>query len=349
MSADINTTAPALPIRLKGLSKVFGPQPHQAMQRVHQGVSKDSLRDEFGHVLGLNQIDLDVPAGALQVIMGLSGSGKSTLIRHINRLIEPTEGEVWVGDVPVMQLNHRELLAHRRVTTSMVFQKFALMPHLTNLENVSFGLEILGIPAKVRRNTCRQWLDRVGLAGYESSYPHELSGGMQQRVGLARALAVNTPILLMDEAFSALDPLIRNDMQDLLLELQQEQGKTVVFITHDLDEALKLGEHIAILRDGDIVQKGTPADIVLKPESDYVQNFVRSVNRGKVIRCKSLVKPIAQSTDNSMKLNSETNLEQAIAQLNETSETVARVINKRGKTLGEVNLQDLINVWVAPS
>lgn len=271
-------------IEIRNLYKIFGPQSAQLIEAVRSGMTKAELNEKHHHVLGLNNINISMPAGQIHVIMGLSGSGKSTLIRHINRLIDPTAGEVMVGGDNVVTMSPEALRDFRRHKTAMVFQKFALLPNRTVLENTSYGLEVQGIPQDKRLATARHWLDRVGLNGFESKYPNQLSGGMQQRVGLARALANDAPILLMDEAFSALDPLIRVDMQTILLDLQKEIRKTIVFITHDLDEALRLGESIAILRDGEIIQQGTSQDIVLRPADPYIESFVREVNRGRVIR-----------------------------------------------------------------
>lgn len=272
VNAVTNPQAASVGISIRHLYKIFGPTPDKYLEAVQQGMSKQELRDVHGHVLGLRDINIDMPAGGIQVVMGLSGSGKSTLIRHINRLIDPTAGELLVPvdgrEVDVVKMNQRELLRFRREQTAMVFQKFALFPHYTVLENAEYGLQVQGIKSKKRRESAMRWIERVGLKGYEDSYPNQLSGGMQQRVGLARALTNDAPILLMDEAFSALDPLIRSDMQSVLLDLQQEIGKTVVFITHDLDEALRLGDRIAILRDGEVVQQGTGQQIVLKPAND---------------------------------------------------------------------------------
>ena len=242
--------------------------------------------------------------------MGLSGSGKSTLIRHINRLIEPTSGSVNVEDQEITGLNLQELRDFRRQKTAMVFQKFALLTHKTVLENVSFGLDIQKKDPKETKDKAMKWIERVGLTGYEKKYPQHLSGGMQQRVGLARALTNDAGILLMDEAFSALDPLIRKDMQDMLLELQEELHKTVVFITHDLDEALKLGDKIAILKDGKMDQEGIPAEIILKPKTEYVRKFVEDVNRTRVLKAKHIMEKInGVNTNGAMLVNQEDFLE----------------------------------------
>ena len=246
-----NSVMPASGIQIRSLYKVFGANAAHAVDLAKQGMSKAELNECHGNVLGLKDITLEMPAGAIQVIMGLSGSGKSTLIRHINRLIDPTAGEVLVGGVDVVKMNEKDLREFRRRNTAMVFQKFALLPHRTVLDNTVYGLQVRGVPRKQQIDEAMRWINRVGLAGFENRYPNQLSGGMQQRVGLARALTNDAPILLMDEAFSALDPLIRTDMQGVLLDLQKEIKKTVVFITHDLDEALRLGDRIAILRDGE--------------------------------------------------------------------------------------------------
>lgn len=266
-------------IAVKGLYKLFGPHPSQVMPRVREGQDKDRILADTGHTLGLRSINLEINKGEIFVIMGLSGSGKSTLIRHFNRLIDPTEGQILVDDVDVMTLNPRELRYFRRKKMSMVFQRFGLLPHRSVIDNVAFGLKVQGMSRSERHDQARQWLKDVGLDGYESQFPSQLSGGQQQRVGLARALCTNADILLMDEAFSALDPLIRTEMQDQLLDLQRRLKKTIIFITHDLDEAIRLGDRIAILKAGNVVQVDTPAKILAEPADNYVEAFVRNVNR----------------------------------------------------------------------
>ncbi|MDR0810323.1 MAG: glycine betaine/L-proline ABC transporter ATP-binding protein [Gemmobacter sp.] len=280
-------------IEIRSLYKIFGPEAAVLMPKVRDGMTKAELNERHGHVLGLNNINLTMPAGRIQVIMGLSGSGKSTLIRHVNRLIDPTAGEVLAGGADVVKMPPEALREFRRHKTAMVFQKFALLPNRTVLENTAYGLEIQGIDRGRRTDTAMRWIERVGLKGFEKKYPNQLSGGMQQRVGLARALSNDAPILLMDEAYSALDPLIRVDMQTVLLDLQKEIRKTVVFITHDLDEALRLGDAIAILRDGEIIQQGSSQDIVLRPADAYIESFVREVNRGRVIRADAAMEPVS--------------------------------------------------------
>jgi len=338
--------ASAVGVSIRGLYKVFGPAPERVMPLVHQGVSKDELRNVHGHVLGLRDIHLEMKPGAIQVVMGLSGSGKSTLIRHINRLIDPTEGQVRVGDQDVTAMSARALREFRRQATAMVFQRFALFPHATVMENVQFGLEIKGVPRRQRREQAARWVERVGLAGYEDSYPNQLSGGMQQRVGLARALANDAPVLLMDEAFSALDPLIRHDMQSVLLDLQQEIGKTIVFITHDLDEALRLGDHIAILRDGQIEQVGTGQQIVLQPANDYIASFVRDVNRGRVIRCRTLVRPGPAVAG--PRVEAGLVIEEAARLLSSEGLEAANVVNAKGAHLGVLTMSDIVAAMVPP-
>ncbi|MGY9045927.1 hypothetical protein P775_05040 [Puniceibacterium antarcticum] len=276
-------------ISIRNLYKIFGDDPQHALKQVQAGKSKADLLNESDHVLGLRDINVDMKDGEITVIMGLSGSGKSTLIRHLNRLIDPTSGEVLVNGEDIMSWDESRLRGLRRQTMSMVFQKFALLPHRTVLENAGMALATQGLKQQEFETEATKWLERVGLAGYGSQYPHQLSGGQQQRVGLARALTSNSDIMLMDEAFSALDPLIRTDMQDLLLELQAELKKTIVFITHDLDEALKLADHLVILKAGAIVQQGEPQHILLNPADPYIEQFVADINRARVLRVRSVM------------------------------------------------------------
>jgi glycine betaine/proline transport system ATP-binding protein len=279
-------------VSLRGLYKIFGPNDKAVLSHVKDGMGKDELLARHKHVLGLNNINVDMQAGEITVVMGLSGSGKSTLIRHLNRLIEPTAGEIIVQGEDVMGLSEDGLRRARQEKMSMVFQKFALLPHKTVLKNAGMPLSVRGHDEAECDKEAQKWLDRVGLSGFENHYPAQLSGGMQQRVGIARALTANTDIMLMDEAFSALDPLIRTDMQDLLLELQKELHKTIVFITHDLDEALKLADHLVILKDGFVVQQGEPQHILLNPSDPYIEDFVSDINRARVLRVRSIMEPL---------------------------------------------------------
>lgn len=277
-------------INVEGLSKVFGKNTKEALQLLDQGKSKEEILKQTGCTVGVNRASFEVEQGEVFVIMGLSGSGKSTLVRLLNRLIEPTEGSVFVNDDDLAKVDKNTLRRVRREKLSMVFQKFALFPHRTILENTEFGLEIQGIDKEKRSKKAKESLELVGLGNYINQYPGQLSGGMQQRVGLARALANDPEVLLMDEAFSALDPLIRKDMQDELLDLQETMKKTIIFITHDLDEALRIGDRIALMKDGSIVQIGTPEEILVNPANDYVEKFVEDVDRSKVLTAEHIMK-----------------------------------------------------------
>ncbi|NHC62125.1 quaternary amine ABC transporter ATP-binding protein [Paenalcaligenes suwonensis] len=277
-------------IKVRQLSKVFGANPDRALALRKQGKKRPEIFEQTGHTLGLYDINFDVYEGELLVIMGLSGSGKSTLIRCLNRLIDPTEGQVEIAGQDITKLSEKELLAVRREHFSMVFQNFALFPHRTVQQNVEFGLEIRHMEKEERGRIAVDALEQVGLKGWEDSYPSQLSGGMQQRVGIARALANDGSVLLMDEAFSALDPLIRKDMQQELQELQYRTRKTTIFITHDLDEALNIGDRIILLKDGEIVQEGTPEEILSKPADDYVARFIEGVDKARVLTASSAMR-----------------------------------------------------------
>lgn len=288
-------------IKISGLYKVFGPKPETILPMVKEGASKDEVLAKTGHTVGLKDINLEIAQGEIFVIMGLSGSGKSTLIRHFNRLIEPTAGQIDVEGEDVMTFTTKDLESFRRHKMSMVFQRFGLFPHRKVIDNVAYGLEVQGLEKTARLEKAQQWLDTVGLQGYQDQYPSQLSGGQQQRVGLARALCTDAEILLMDEAFSALDPLIRSEMQDQLIELQDTLHKTIIFITHDLDEALRIGDKIAILKDGELVQQGTPDDILLNPATDYVEAFVKDVNRARALTVETVMqKPALRITTNTI-------------------------------------------------
>ena len=310
-------------IRIKNLYKIFGKDEKKVLEQVKAGKSKDTILAETGHTVGLSDINLDVYPGEIFVIMGLSGSGKSTLIRHFNRLIEPTAGEIEVAGSDVMQLSSKDLQGFRRNKMSMVFQRFGLMPHRTVLENIGYGLQVQGVKKVERQQKATQWLETVGLDGYANQYPGQLSGGQQQRVGLARALCTDADILLMDEAFSALDPLIRSEMQDQLIELQEKLHKTIVFITHDLDEALRLGDRIAILRDGILVQQGEPVDILLNPVDDYVEAFVKDVNRARALTVETVMQPQV------CRISSET-IGEAVLQMRKSKQDYGYVVNAEG-------------------
>lgn len=277
-------------IEIRNLTKIFGPAPDKALAMVREGKPKDEIYKRTRHAVGVNRASFDVDEGEIVVVMGLSGSGKSTLVRCLNRLIEPTDGTVRIDGTDVTTLSMKDLRALRQRTFGMVFQNFALFPHRTVLENAEYGLEVMGATKATRRDKAAEALARVGLAGWEAARPGQLSGGMQQRVGLARALALDPDILLMDEAFSALDPLIRRDMQDELLRLQDDVRKTIVFISHDLDEALKIGDRIVLMRDGAVVQVGTPEDILTSPADDYVARFVADVDIARVLTAGTVMK-----------------------------------------------------------
>lgn len=277
-------------VKVDKLTKVFGKRTKAALKMLDEGKSKNTILAETGATIGVNQASFEVKQGEIFVIMGLSGSGKSTLVRLLNRLIEPTSGNVWVDGENLANMNNKQLREIRRKKMSMVFQKFGLFPFRTVLENVEYGLEVQGVPKEKRKEKAIKSLELVGLKGYEDQYPDQLSGGMQQRVGLARALANDPEILLMDEAFSALDPLIRKDMQDELIDLQTKMRKTIIFITHDLDEALRLGDRIALMRDGSIVQIGTPEEILVNPANEYVERFVEDVNISKILTAQHIMK-----------------------------------------------------------
>ena len=333
-------------IEIRRLSKIFGADAAAMVPLVEQGITKAELNQRHGHVLGLRDIDISMPAGRIQVIMGLSGSGKSTLIRHINRLIDPTAGEILVGGEDVVKMSPKELREFRRHKTAMVFQKFALLPHRNVLENTVYGLEMQGVPRERQVEAAMRWIERVGLSGFEKHYPNQLSGGMQQRVGLARALTNDAPILLMDEAFSALDPLIRTDMQTVLLDIQKEIRKTIVFITHDLDEALRLGDRIAILRDGEVVQQGTSQDIVLRPEDDYVANFVREVNRARVIQVEAIMAPLSEGSAPGAQIAADATIEEAMRVLASAGGDGLTVTDASGRPSGTVTLRRLAEAMV---
>ena len=277
-------------IEVEGVWKVFGDKPERALEPEYAEMSRAEIQEELGLVVGLRDVRFNVDPGEIFVVMGLSGSGKSTLVRCLIRLIQATRGEIRFDGEDILGYTSEELMQFRRSKVAMVFQHYALLPHRRVLGNVAYGLEVQGMDKDERYRAAQEAIETVGLKGWEDYYPSEMSGGMQQRVGLARALAMKSDVLLMDEPFSGLDPLIRREMQDELLTLQSELQKTIVFITHDLNEALKIGDRIAIMRDGEIVQLGTPEEIVTLPSDEYVTEFVRDVSRGKVIQAKAIMR-----------------------------------------------------------
>ncbi len=333
-------------ISVRNLYKIFGSDAQNMMPYVKKGMSKPELLETYGHVLGLNDINIDMQEGEITVIMGLSGSGKSTLIRHLNRLIEPTAGQIFYDGDDILKYNEEQLRNLRQTQMSMVFQKFALLPHRTVLENTALSFEIRAKKGDDGEKEGRHWLERVGLDGYENSYPHQLSGGMQQRVGIARALTSNAPVMLMDEAFSALDPIIRTEMQDLLLQLQTELHKTIIFITHDLDEALKLADHLVILKDGYVVQQGEPQKILLHPNDPYIEDFVSDINRARVLRVRSVMHEEPKKKPKySGDVDVNANLESVIEMSGGDTTHVYRV-TKDGDPVGMIDMKELVRALV---
>ncbi|AXI49236.1 glycine/betaine ABC transporter (plasmid) [Sulfitobacter sp. SK012] len=331
-------------VSIRGLYKIFGNRAAEMVPLAQGGMSKADMLATHGQVLGLRNINVEIEKGKITVIMGLSGSGKSTLIRHLNRLIDPTFGEILVNGSDVMKLGKDDLRALRRTQMSMVFQKFALLPHETVLQNAGMARTVRGEDAAETDKIARKWLNRVGLGGSEDLYPNQLSGGMQQRVGLARALASDSELMLMDEAYSALDPLIRSSMQDLLLELQKDLKKTVVFITHDLDEALKIADHLVILKDGEIIQQGEPQGILLHPADPYIEDFVGDINRARVLRVRSVMTQV-QANGSDLKIDMDATLEQAILAANGQANVVLTAVQD-GDVVGALRMTDVLKALV---
>ena len=331
-------------IEINNVYKIFGSNPKSILSMVKEGSTKEEILEKTGHTVGLDNVSLKIEEGETFVCMGLSGSGKSTLIRHLNRLIDPTAGDILIEGTNVMSLNKKELIDFRRHKMSMVFQRFGLFPHKTVIQNVGYGLEMQGKPEGEINKISMEKIDSVGLTGFENQYPNQLSGGMQQRVGLARALATNTDIMLMDEAFSALDPLIRSDMQKQLIDLQSELKKTIVFITHDLDESLRLGDHIGILNAGKLVQVGTPVEIIMNPADDYVEAFVKDVNRAKVIKAKVIMIPVNEANgvdkNNLIKVQEDQFIEEFLPQV-VCSNSNCEVVDKKGNVKGYITNKEL--------
>ncbi|MDT0682169.1 glycine betaine/L-proline ABC transporter ATP-binding protein ProV [Roseicyclus sp. F158] len=321
---------------MRQLFKVFGEHPDKAISLYREGHDKDEVFSRTGMTIGVCDASFDVQEGEIFVVMGLSGSGKSTLVRMLNRLIDPSAGEIIVKGADIARMSEKELNTFRRDHISMVFQSFALMPHMTVLQNTAFGMELSGIPQDKREERARVALEQVGLAANEQSYPNELSGGMQQRVGLARALANDPTILLMDEAFSALDPLIRTEMQDELLELQAKEKRTIIFISHDLDEAMRIGDRIAIMQGGVVVQVGRPDEILNNPANDYVRSFFRGVDVSTVIS----VADIATKRQVTV-VERDGNLRSARERIAGADRDFAYVVDKSQKFLGIVSAESL--------
>lgn len=326
-------------IEIKNLSIIFGHDKSKARKLIMEGKNKSEILKSTGCTVAVRNANLEIREGEVFVVMGLSGSGKSTLLRCINRLNEPTLGEVYINGENITRKSDKELQQLRRTELAMVFQHFGLLPHRTVLSNIAFGLELQGVPKVEREKKALRTVGLVGLKGYENQRVNELSGGMQQRVGLARALANDASVLLMDEAFSALDPLIREQMQDELLQLQASMQKTIVFITHDLHEAIKLGDRIAIMKDGEVVQVGTPEEILTEPANDYVERFVENVGRGRIITASSIMKtkPVVA------RLKKE-GPEAIIRKMREKNLFVLPVVGTDGQFLGEVSLKDVVNL-----
>ncbi|HXK76759.1 MAG TPA: glycine betaine/L-proline ABC transporter ATP-binding protein [Bacteroidaceae bacterium] len=326
-------------IDIQNLHLIFGPKKKKAMQMLQAGKSKEEILRETDCTIAVKNANFQIKEGEIFVLMGLSGSGKSTLLRCLNRLINPTSGKILCNGQDIASLNEEELLKVRRKEFAMVFQNFGLLPHRTVVDNIAFGLELQGVDKAERHRIALESMEVVGLKGYEHKMCNELSGGMQQRVGLARALANDPEVLLMDEAFSALDPLIRVQMQDELLELQSKLKKTIVFITHDLSEAIKLGDRIAIMKDGEIVQIGTSEDILTSPANDYVERFVEHVDRGSIVTAESVMinKPLVA------RIYKE-GTEVIIRKMKEKSISTIPAIDNDGILIGELRLRDLINL-----
>ncbi|EGF31926.1 L-proline glycine betaine ABC transport system permease protein ProV [Oxalobacteraceae bacterium IMCC9480] len=324
-------------ISVNHVFKVFGEAPEKALDLVNEGVSKQDILARTGNSIGVFDASFTIEAGEIFVIMGLSGSGKSTLVRMLNRLITPTAGTIEIGGVDINKLSPKEMRALRRKDISMVFQSFALMPHMTVLDNTAFGLELAGVDRATRNDQALKALDQVGLSGWGASFPDELSGGMQQRVGLARALASDPSILLMDEAFSALDPIIRTEMQSEILRLQQVRRRTVVFISHDLDEAMRIGDRIAIMKDGMVVQVGTPDEILRNPADDYVRSFVHGVDAAAVFKAAD----IARKSQIVVSEHPSRGARAALKMLEDNDREYAYVISPGQHYLGMVSVESL--------
>lgn len=341
-------------IRCENMWKIFGPHPQRVFKELDPNKTRDQVQAESGHVIAVKDVSFEIQRGETFVVMGLSGSGKSTLVRCLCRLIEPTAGNFYIGDKNITTMSKADLLQLRRNNLSMVFQHFGLFPHRTVLENIAYGLEVRGTPKHERLAKAEEVLNMVGLGGWQNNYPRELSGGMQQRVGLARALAVDPDILIFDEPFSALDPLIRREMQDELLSIQQQVKKTMIFITHDFLEAIKMGDHIAIMKDGEVSQIGTPEEIVANPANDYVQEFTEDVPRYKVLSAGKVMRPnICDAAkqalqDSDIKFSTEDKIEDLIDQVVAQSHPIC-VCDEQGTPVGEIDQAIMLQAMHARS
>jgi glycine betaine/proline transport system ATP-binding protein len=324
-------------IVVKNLYKIFGDDNAQGMDLLRSGLDKEEILKQTSMVVGVSDVNFSIKQGEIFVVMGLSGSGKSTLVRLLNRLIEPTQGQILFDEIDITLMSDKELTAFRRKEVNMVFQSFALMPHMNVMENVAFGLELAGITLEERQLCAARALEQVGLATFSKKYPDELSGGMKQRVGLARALATDPDVMLMDEAFSALDPLIRKEMQDELLKLQDRKRRTIVFITHDVDEAMKLGDRVAVMANGNIIQIGTPQEILSSPANEYVSSFFRGVATIDVLCAKDIV----QSSDNAIISIDDSNLETSQNVIRNSKREFAYVVDGDKNFIGVVSNQSI--------
>ena len=340
-------------IQIQNVWKIFGNTSNDALDAIqNKKISKQEALEKYNSVIGVSDVSFDVNKGEIFCVMGLSGSGKSTLVRHINRLLEPTSGKILINNQDVMQFNKESLQDLRNKKIGMVFQNFALMPHRSVLDNIAMPLEIRGVSKNDRLDAANNILNIVELQGWGNKYAHELSGGMQQRVGLARALAADPEFLLMDEPFSALDPLIRRQLQTEFIKLSKQMKKTTVFITHDLDEAVRVGHRIAIMRDGRVVQIGTPEEIVVNPSDDYVADFVKGISRLKVVQAKTIMQPLEQYKKNfgeNLSNNEKVNENDILSKLIETSVSKDKpivVVNDHNTEVGIITQSDLLKAVV---
>jgi len=340
-------------IQIQNVWKIFGNTSNDALDAIqNKKISKQEALEKYNSVIGVSDVSFDVNKGEIFCVMGLSGSGKSTLVRHINRLLEPTSGKILINNQDVMQFNKENLQELRNKKIGMVFQNFALMPHRSVLDNIAMPLEIRGVSKNDRLDAANNILNIVELQGWGNKYAHELSGGMQQRVGLARALAADPEFLLMDEPFSALDPLIRRQLQTEFIKLSKQMKKTTVFITHDLDEAVRVGHRIAIMRDGRVVQIGTPEEIVVNPSDDYVADFVKGISRLKVVQAKTIMQPLEQYKKNfgeNLSNNEKVNENDILSKLIETSVSKDKpivVVNDHNTEVGVITQSDLLKAVV---